>query len=249
MILLNPGFIETAYLDNLNSASTILNSPIGHNGIVEEPSTLKDDIASIFEVGFSHDGTTETSISKIRSTQISTSQISAPKYSILQNGTTQIATTQISSIKVSLPQVGSTQVSPTQVSSFKSEVGQIQSTQLSSAQINFGTVDKTSQAGTCEVNSTQIKTAQSPATWSPYELDSGKISLPSSVKSQQLFYCDALQFHTLTPESISTFNSTNAQTLWNTVLAPQTPFDINLQFTSSLAKGQHINVYHLNKDH
>ncbi len=54
MILLNPGFLETAYLDNLNSASTILNSPIGHNGIVEEPNTLKDDIASIFEVGFSH---------------------------------------------------------------------------------------------------------------------------------------------------------------------------------------------------
>ncbi len=38
--------------DNLNSASTILNSPIGHNGIAEK-NILKDDIRSIFEVGFS----------------------------------------------------------------------------------------------------------------------------------------------------------------------------------------------------
>ncbi|MBA3922306.1 MAG: hypothetical protein H0X31_11645 [Nostocaceae cyanobacterium] len=38
--------------DNLNSASTIPNSPIEHNCIVEK-NILKDDIRSIFEVVFS----------------------------------------------------------------------------------------------------------------------------------------------------------------------------------------------------
>jgi DNA/RNA endonuclease G (NUC1) len=144
-----------------------------------------------------------------------------------QSGSSSIDIFQVDTQHVKTQEISSTQISPTQISSTHiTPTTSADSTQISSTQISPTQIDST------QVSSTQIDVSQiNPAQFSTTQIDSAKVSLPSSVTLEQF-----LSIHNSFPASVYTLNN-SAFTLWNTLLSPTTPFNINLQLVD-LPTGQ-----------
>ena len=138
----------------------------------------------------------------VDSSESGRSQIAYLSLNLSQIAIKKPSVTQVTRLDVGIPQVTVTEFSPNQFATSPVDTAQVDMAKLS-----------TFQAYILQFNSTQVGVLQN---------DSLKIPLPSSISPQEL-----PSIHTLTLESIITINNT-AQTLWNTVFAPQTPFNINL---------------------
>ncbi|MEH1902069.1 MAG: DNA/RNA non-specific endonuclease [Nostoc sp.] len=233
-------------VDNLshpvsNVDRSSFDTSIGHDGIPEKSTNVAiSDLTefqpilvhktnSVSEVSFSQVGIIEDGWTN-SSSQISPSQV----------GVTQVSTSQIS-MQPSLDQIGTSQISPTQVTFINRAFGKVNSNQISTTEINPSQVEL-SQVSPSQINSTEIGSFQQrEITINRIKAQSREIPSSSSIKLEELLnernFGSPVSIHTLTPESITTINN-SAQNLWNILLASQTPFDVNLQLTSSLAKGQ-----------
>ena len=210
---------------------TLDNGVIGHSSVPEQNSRQISQITQVL-------GTNETRVSQDGIVQVGVKQISIPQDSVSQISSFQSATTQIGTSQIRTPQTSTSQISIAQVSSINPTTVEVSSNQASSTQISI-IPGSTLQIRSHQIDSFKISSLQNDVP--VINFNQGKISLPSTVTSEQFFSSNLLSrtdhLHTLTPESITTINN-SAQTLWNTRIAPQTPFDINISLTDFLAKGQ-----------
>ena|GEM_PF-5272255 len=141
-------------------------------------------------------------------------------------------------------QIAHTSISPSQITVKKPSV--IQVTRLDVGIPEITVAKFSAQTAMNQIDATQINIDKSSIPqidalqFSPTQIivlyqDVPEVSTSSSIPHKQVFNSNL--FHTLTPESITSIDNT-AQTLWNNLLAPQTPFNINLYLSSSLAEGQ-----------
>jgi hypothetical protein len=204
---------------------TNLNTSISHSGVPEKS------IGSIY--GSTIDNhSTQISIFQISPFQNSTSQISFDQGSTSQVSISQIGIFQNTVSENSTSQVGSTQNRVSQRS-----VSQIGTEAVGSTQIRTSQVD-TKEISPSQINSPQIVTEQ----FNPFiftttrvQINPSKVSLPSSVPSQQFISSD-FPSHNSTPEIINALNN-SATKIWSDLLKSQTQLDIDFQITD-LPKGQ-----------
>jgi DNA/RNA endonuclease G (NUC1) len=245
--------LTNAY-SSFTGATVIPNSSIWHDSIAQDSTIDYESLlarsiqhidigqVSIFKGNFTHDssakiGSSEIGSFKTNPTEFSIRQISTNQDSIIQGDSIQNSPSEIGSSEVgsfhsrwekSISQVSTTEVSsllhfrPFKVSSF--EVG--------STQVDI------SKEGTVPINSTQISPTQvksnkfvSPQAQSFAQIDSTKISLPSSITSTELFSSHLLT-HNLTPE-LTNVEST-AINIWNTFLQSTTPINLTFDITNLL---------------
>jgi hypothetical protein len=219
------------FLRSNNSDGVIGNTSIGHGGIAEEHVFQRDysTQVSTTEVGLNQllltfpKDSTQVIIPEVElnqpllTSQKDSTQVSPHEVGINQNRLTQASSVQRCSRQIGSSQIGTPQVGITQIGSTQIGVSQISTKQRSFPQVSTAQIDP-NQIGISQVSFPQVNPS--------------KILLSSLVASEKLFNAS----HNSPPSSLYTLNN-SAQTLWNTLPAPQTPFNINLQI-KDLPAGQ-----------
>ena len=141
------------------------------------------------------------------------------KFSVEETNVLQISTTNTDTGHSGRVKFSSLQNTPTKISTT-----QIRPTQIGISQINLVKIS-TQQTNTSQISATQIDLLQN---------NSCKVTLPSSISSQELFSSNVT--HNQTSEILNNiqFSATN---IWQNLLQPSTPIDITFQITD-LPKGQ-----------
>jgi hypothetical protein len=160
---------------------------------------------SFFQVGIEQVGILQTSLGQIGSPQIGLTQVNIRPISLIQTGTVQVSVAQIDINQSTLNHRNSGQSSLTQVTSENLDSIQASTSQVDSAQIDI--LQNSRERG--------------------FKSDFGKVSFPSSITSQQLFYSDVSYDNT----SLLTSIYSTAQSIWHIT----TPIDRLL--TSTLPIG------------
>lgn len=195
---------------------------VSENFLQVSPSEVGIAQVSTFQAGLP-----QASTSQIRIPQVSTTQVSLSQFSPYEAGIAQINTskgvTEKDRAQVGMTQVGTSQFSISQVSTPQAGITQIGTTQVGTTQVS------PSQVGMTQVSPTQIGKNQT---------NPGKISFTSGVAPQQFFGSD---LHNSYSQSVYDIN-TSVIALWNSLLKPQAPLDINLVVkdlpTGQLAEAQ-----------
>jgi len=128
----------------------------------------------------------------------------------IKTGTSQVRSSEVSFGQIGTIQTGFKQFGIKQTNSLQNGTSKIELLHIIPGQVS-----------TTQVNSRQID----------IQLDSRKVSLPSSILSEQF-----LNVHNPSSASINTINN-SALSLWNNLIHPQSPFNINLEITN-LPTGQ-----------
>jgi hypothetical protein len=123
--------------------------------------------------------------------------------SVVHNSSPEISTTKVSIFQDSISKIGFSQVGIEQTRLIQINPSQVGSSELNADQIRLA------QIGISQVNLTQVETTQV----DPNQVNSYKVSLSSSIPSEQFF-----NIHNSIPQSINTINN-SAQTLglWHRV--------------------------------
>jgi large repetitive protein len=171
----------------------------------------------ILETTFPQAGT-----SKVRTDGGNILEINLTPTSTSQIGTIEVGSSKVSRFNMDTSQVSSIQVSPTEIRSL--QIGYLKN---SPTEVSFNKLVIT-QVGSTEVSSTQIDpTKQSVIT--QIQLQPSKVSLPSSISSQQFFSTDVIHEN---PSNLLTNIFSTAQSIWQS-----TPVDLTFKVTN-LPKGQ-----------
>jgi hypothetical protein len=191
---------------------------IGQVGIIKEGSFQ----SGITEVSSSQVGSVETTLPQFSISEISTdprniinrslTSVSTSPISPIEDGSLHANTFNITSSQVSSTQVGISQVNPLKIGSFKissTEVGSNKtvSTQFSSSEVGSTQIDPTKQSVVTQV-----------------QLQPSKVSLPSSVSSQEFFSSDVI--HENTSNLLTNIFST-ARSIWQS-----TPINLTFKVTN-----------------
>jgi hypothetical protein len=205
------------------------NDSIGHSSIPKESimsineSPFTDNISqiSIDQISPIHNGFAQVGTTQISTTQVSTSQVSPSQIAIMHNAKLKNSSSQIGFIQNGVSQGG---------------IPQISSKAIGSTQVGTSQVDA-EEIGSSQVDSSQVDTAESNPfhTTAKIQINSSKITLPSSVTSQQ-FISSNFPSHNSTPEIINVLNN-SATKIWSDLLQSPTQLDIDFQITD-LPSGQ-----------
>jgi large repetitive protein len=241
--------LDNQLLNDNNSGSInaiISNTAIWHDGVTKKSTTIFQETNSTHEISIGQVGISKESSFQNSVTEISLSQVGSIKPTLQQFGIGEISTNCGNIEERNLSSFSISKISSIQDRSFhvtiNNSASQVSSSQVGSYQfgsINIGSfknsssevgADKTSssQFGSSEVSSTQIDpTKQSVVTNT--QLQPSKVSLSSSVSSQQFFPTNVI--HENTSNLLTNIFST-AQSIWQSQ-------PINLTFkVTNLPKGQ-----------
>jgi hypothetical protein len=230
----NKGTINSALLLAATNESLISSFGTFNNVSIGQDSSPKESIIEISSI------TPPTlSISQSSADQSGRMQINLIQNSSIQNRSTQIDSSHISTGKNGFSSnrpidSSVTQVSPSEISSGQKGAGQTSSEQSSTRQVGQTQVDSF-QVGSTQVNAPQINITQiGSEILISTQIDPSKITFSSSIPSQQ-FLSSNLPNHLNTSE-LTNVEST-AVTIWNNLLNPTTPINLNFAITN-LPTGQ-----------
>jgi hypothetical protein len=210
--------------EELFSSLHIPNTTIWHDGLIKDSFTQ----LSSLQVGSSQVGFTQVRSPQIQSTQISSTQVSPIQPSLIESGSSQINLGQISTFQVAPTQTTASEIRSSQIGVFQTSISQSGITQISTSQNSSFKIELLQPFAT-EVNSAQINTIQDSR-----QINSSKVSLPSSISSEQFF--SAYSGHNVSPTSIYNINNT-VLTFWNSYFQSPTPFNLNIEI-ADLPTGQ-----------
>jgi Bacterial Ig domain len=177
-------------------------------------------------------GTFETSVNQRGFVHIGGTEISILKSDTSQNGFVKVGKTEISTDTMTSDQFGMIQVGMTQVG-----VSQINSQHFNSNQVSIAEIDS-SQISSSKYRSAQIDPSKIDiGEYSFPEINIGKITLSSSISSQQgsSFYQLSLTSHNFNPLLTDIYST--VQTLWHTTIPTAITFNITNLPTGQLAEG------------
>jgi hypothetical protein len=160
----------------IDPVTTSHDSSIWHDGIAQQSfwATTDGSIMKISQIGTSQVSSIEACNTDIYSiTQVSISEISRNKLGACQVGTSETSTSQIGMTEAGIAQIGSAEIGFNQVKKVQTSFSEVGSTQVNTIQDIFGGI---APITTIIVNPETTIT----------QIDSTKISLPSSVSAVQL---------------------------------------------------------------
>jgi hypothetical protein len=191
-----------------------MNTTIGHNSFVKDSS-----FAGKARIKFSSPskiGVTEVGIFKIGFTDNSASKYGSSKIVLSKTALTEGSITKVNPFQTTSPET--TFIHTNSTKDGETQVALVKPTQL---EIGSGKVGF----------SKDLSSFDSVSPIDPSKISSSEIFFSSSKSFSSFFF-----IHNTTPESVYTINST-ALNLWNTLIQPSNPFDINLEITN-LPTGQ-----------
>jgi large repetitive protein len=212
---------------SVNVLGSNFNTTIGHDSIPQESSLEKSQV-------FQSTSSSKISIRQIGKLQNSTAQIGVSQVSIGQYSPFQVGGTQIGEAQISMPQVSSTQVGTLQIDRSQISTPEASPKETGITQVSINQIS-TIQIGTSQIDSTQVTSSQwNPLRFTHSQIDPSKITFSSSIPSQQ-FLSSNLPNHLNTSE-LTNVEST-AVTIWNNLVNPTTPINLNFEITN-LPTGQ-----------